>query len=155
MSITDLVEMAVIADLADEPELAAFLPKPRDNDTRLAGDDEPGEDEATLTLSVSAIDEGEFYRGSGIKRVALTVEIRHNAVAEEADRSQLDSVAELVDDRLQPSTAIEGVVGREAAFSSDVLKVFGIIATTPEPRENEDLIRIRRITRVFVAAQLA
>ena len=155
MTITKRVEDAIIADLNLVEQLAALFPKPRDADTRLAGDDEPGDDEATLTLAVTAIDQGEFYRGSGIKRVRIDVELRHNALAEGSDNTQLEQAAGLVEDRLQPSTTIDGVVGREQAFSSEALKVFGILSDIAEPRENEDLIRVRRLARVFIAAQLA
>jgi hypothetical protein len=154
MTITNLAETAVIADLADDEDLAALIPKPRDHDGKLGGDDEPGADEAATTLSVTAVDHGDFHAGSGLKKVLVTVEIRSNGVGEDASAEKLDTLAELAGDRLQPSTTIEGVVGREEAFSSDALKVFGILAATPEPRENEDLIRIRRVARMFICAQL-
>lgn len=162
MSITQLVELAVITDLEENETLRALTPKHRDHDGRLGGDDNAETDEARITIAVSAIDQGEFHQGSGIRKILVQIELRSNALAEDATAAELDSLAEIVTDRVQPSSTFPGHSPREGSsariesyFSNANLKVFGIQAASPEPREMEDLIRVRTIARTFICAQLA
>jgi hypothetical protein len=83
MTIERLTESAVVADLLLVPALAAFFPQLRDADSRVGGDDLPSVNEQRLTISVSAKDEGEFYRQStGFRKMQIEVAINANALAD-------------------------------------------------------------------------
>lgn len=145
-AIDHLLEQSVIADLNLDVTLAVYS---------IAKHDESDVTDAPVRLAVTATDRGDFCAGSGIKRVHLEVQIRVNAAADGISEDLLDTLAEKVGDRLQPSTTVEGVIGREPAFSTAALKVFGILSSEPSLRVDDKLIRQRAIARTFICSQLA
>ncbi|HEX3817538.1 MAG TPA: hypothetical protein VHW03_04550 [Chthoniobacterales bacterium] len=159
MTIEDLGENAVIADFDLEPVLAAVTLRNHDYAGMKAGGDAPvsGDDdsqEQTAVITITAKDAGNFGPpGSGIRLLSIEAEIETSELAAAPDL--LDNLAEKVDDRLQPSTTIWGVIGREAAFSNAAFRVLGILNRDGVERDDFDLNRRRTIRRTFVCAQLA
>jgi hypothetical protein len=159
-TVVTLLETAVIADLSLVADLLALVPKPRDHDGKLAGDDEPGDDEATITLVVTASDTGEFYPGSGIRKLKLEILVNANAVAGDVTAARLDDLAGKIDDRIPVQIHAGSAAGPVLApvverLSNSSIKVFGVMAGDPSPRTEEALIRTRHIVRTVIAAQLA
>jgi len=152
----DLVEAAVIADLMLEPDLAERLPQPHDHPGMKGGDDDEDEDERPITITVSAQARGDWKGapGTGIKLVAVRVEIAQNVGADPstAGPKKLGDLADKVSDRM-PATHI-AEHSRHQAFCGPRLAVYMILAGEAEPRDDEDLTRTRSITREFVCAQI-
>lgn len=147
MTIETLTENSVIADLQRDPVLAAQTIRSRDYSGDLAAD------EQTSVLVVTAIDNGDFKIGSGIRKLGVTVEIRVNCGAQ--DPVVLDQLSEIVNDRLQPSDNLAAIgVGREFAFTTAKLTVLGILSTEPTARKDSGFERIRTIARTFIASQI-
>src|SRR5438445_5929852 len=118
MTIETLTENAVIADLQRDSVLAAQTIRSRDYSGDLVAD------EQTSVLVVTATDNGDFKIGSGIRKLGVTVEIRVNCAAQ--DPAVLDQLSEIVNDRLLPSDNLAFIAGREFAFTTAKLQVFGI-----------------------------
>jgi len=153
-TITNLLEQNTIADLNNVEALAALVPKPHDFDGQLAGDDEAGEPEAPIVLSVTARDLGEFYPGSGIKKLSLEVVLTANSIADGVTSDTLESLTESIEARL-PVQIHEDTADVVQRLSSAKLQVKGVMASEETGRTEEDVLRIRRIQRTVIAAKLA
>ncbi len=155
MSIEDLLELAIIEDFKLDTDLSLYPLHRHDHGGSKTDDDIAGQEEAKAVLTVTAKDQGDFKAGTGIKKLLVEVECRFNGAADGFALTLLRDIAEKVGDRMQPSTTLDGAAGREDAFTTDLIRTYGILASEAIPRENSQLERTRVIARTFIAAQLA
>jgi hypothetical protein len=156
--IEQLVEDAVISDFGKVPLLAQYPIRNHDYAGVKAGDDGFLEQEAQVVITVSATDQGDFKVGSGIRKIGVNVEIRVNEAADSFAGTLMGQLCEQVNARLQPSGNVGLSAlgqGRETAFSTAQLQVFGILANGTTARTEQGLERIRVVPRTFIAAQIA
>jgi hypothetical protein len=152
MELASLVEDAVIADLMLDPAIGIWNPQGHDNPNAKGG--ELGEnDDQLLLIVVSTEDRGDFdgASGAGIKIVGLEIELTQN-VGINPDTSVLSTIQEKIEDRL-PATHFADY-SRHLAFSTQKLKVYGIMAPEIERTQDIDLARQRIVTRQFLCAQV-
>lgn len=159
MTIESLLEESIITDLRKDPAFENFPIRAHDYAGAKSGDDAPGSEEVRAVLTVTCKKLGELKIGSGIRKVRAEVEIRANGAVDNFSGTQLDQLSEVVEDRLQPSANVglvdgKQVTGRETAFATDKLKIYGIL-DDETARSNQALERVRTVARVFIAAQLA
>jgi hypothetical protein len=152
MELASLIENAVLADLLLDPGIAVWNPVTHDWASGKGGNLGENEDRVLLIV-VSAIDRGDFdgVSGAGLKIIGLEIELTQN-VGINADTSVLSSVQEKIEDRL-PATHISDN-SRHQAFCTQRVKVYGILASEPERREDLDLTRQAIVTREFLCAQV-
>lgn len=157
MTLETLVENAIIADFRGDALLNNYPIRNHDYGGTKTGDDLPTEQEAYQTITVTARDRGDHQvYGCGIRNVGIEVEIRVNGEADNFNGTLLDSLAEKVRDRLQPSVPLGFITqGREISFSNSFVKVFAIEQNDLTPRVDSGFERIRTVTATFIAAQLA
>ncbi len=155
MSTEDLLEDAVIADFQKDADLLLYPIHRHDYAGSKSGDDIAGQEESKATITVTARDNGEQGFGVGARRIVVEVEIRANLAADNGAFTLLSNLADKAATRLQPSTSIQGVTGRENNFSTDKVRVLGIEATPGFARTNQQLERIRTIQRQFVVVRIA
>lgn len=152
-SIGSILEGLVIADLSADVFIGQYAIHPHDYTLQKSGD---AEAEQPFVIAVTALDHGDWDRviGSGIRKIQLEVEINANVQAEDYAEI-LDELEGRISGRLQPSTTIVGVTGREDAFSDFSLKTYGILSTQETLRHDIDLTRQRVVQRLFCCVQLA
>ncbi len=154
MSIESLLEDSIIADFNRDPVLQTQTIRKHDYGGAIGGDNLPLQPEATSVIVVTAMDRGEFKMGSGIRNLGVEVQIRVNGEADNFDGTLLDNLTEAVRFRLMPSPNVWGAInGREIAFSSEHLKIYGITNQDSTTRTEQGLERIRTIPATFIAAQ--
>jgi hypothetical protein len=152
MTLSRLIELAIIADLNRDSRIAEFPILIHDNPGAKAGDNPSSGTPSKLVTTVSVKEGGEIF-GTGIKKMAVAVEIRSSLAADPNVGSLLDAIEAAVSARLQPSYTAPlnvGVTGREAEFSGPQHKVFGITAEGVSRTEN-NLERVRVVNRTFIA----
>jgi hypothetical protein len=156
MSIESLVEDTIIADFQRDGTLAQHQIRKHDYGGAIGGDNQPLDQEATSVIVVTAVDRGEFKMGSGVRNVAVEVQIRVNGEADNFDGTLLDTLTELVRLRLMPSPTVSGVIPfRETFLSNGSLKVYGITNPDITQRIEVGLERIRIVPATFVVSQLS
>jgi hypothetical protein len=166
MTIIKLLETSIIADLVLDSIIAPYAPKRREQAGRVGGDDPgpgeapPAEDPNPVTISVSAEDQGEFYAGSGIKKMQVTVEARANLKADGITEAIFDTLCEKIEDRLPTQVRTPAFQERQAGLapldqrlSNSSMKVYGCISGAVG-RGERGFIRVRKIVRTIIAAQL-
>src|SRR6266478_1413927 len=109
MSIESLLEDAIIADFQRDPVLQVQPIRKHDYGRALAGDNLLTDQEETSVIVVTATDRGEFKMGSGIRNLAVEIQIRVNGDADNFDGTLLDTLTELVRSRLMPSPTVVGL----------------------------------------------
>jgi hypothetical protein len=149
LEIVDLVEAAIITDLALDSQLAPYL-RGHDDAGMKGGDDEPGTDELLYNITVSAEDRGQFNY-PGIQLIGVTIDVQRNLEA--PDRGGLGKLCSRIGTRL-PATQLADQ-SRHQAFCNSRLKVHGIMGTETEKRYDQDLSRERSIVREFICSQLS
>lgn len=158
MNLTSLIETSVVSDLAQDSRIAQFPINVRGKTTAKSGDESPTAQPALLTTTVSAREVSEFF-GTGIKRVAVEVEIRTSLASDARPNSALlDEIESAVNARLQPSYPVCNssnvpITGRETDFSGPKHKVFGITADGID-RGQAGLEQWRTVKRMFIATLL-
>jgi hypothetical protein len=152
MELASLVEDAVLADLSQDPAIGMWNPQGHD-DPGAKGGDFGENDDQLLIIIVSTEDRGDFdgVSGAGIKIVGLEIELTQN-VGINPDTSVLSAIQEKIEDRL-PATHLSDY-SRHLAFSTQKLKVYGIMAPEIERTQDIDLARQRIVTREFLCAQV-
>lgn len=155
MSIEGLLEDAIIADFRRDPTLSMQTIRKHDYGQAIGGDQNPLDLEVPSVIVVTATDRGEFKIGSGIRNVNVEVQIRVNGAADNFDGTLLDTLTGLVRVRLMPSPTVSGVIsGRENAFASPNLNIFGITNGEITQRTETGLERIRVVPATFIVSQV-
>jgi hypothetical protein len=152
MTLSRLLEQTIIADLSKDSRIAEFPIQIHDNPGAKAGDTPTGGEPARFVTTVSVKESGEIF-GTGIKKMAVSVELRASLATDSSIGQLLDEIESAVSARLEPSyTAVlpGGATGRENAFSGPRHKVFGIVADSVA-RTESNLERIRVVNRTFIA----
>jgi hypothetical protein len=153
MELTDLVEQAILADFLNDDLLSRYAP--------VVHDDSSPPNQQPYAFSITANDRGDFQGapGTGIKMIALQIEIQYN-LGVEAEREprtdELAKIAERIGDRL-PSISHDLQQARDVLqrLSSAQIKVFLISADETETRTNLVLTRSRIVTRELICARIA
>src|SRR5262249_40574355 len=121
----------------------------------IGGDNLDTDAEARAVIIVTAIDRGEFKMGSGIRNLAVEIQIRVNGEADQFTGDLLDNLTEKVRLRMMPSPFVSGVNPfREQIFSNGSLKVYGITNQDMTLRTESGLERIRTVPATFICAQV-
>src|SRR6266850_1095594 len=145
MTLSRLLEQSIIADLSKDSRIAEFPIQTHDNPRAKSGDNPTGGEPAPFVTTVSAREVSEQF-GTGIKKMAVSVELRASLAVDPNIGQLLDEIESAVSARLQPSYPVVGVTGREGIFSSLKHKVFGIIADGVT-RTESNLERVRVVNR--------
>jgi hypothetical protein len=154
MEITDQLEEAIIADLIKDPAIALWNPEPHDGPNAKGGNGEFVNDDQLLLIVVSAENRGDLAgtTGAGIKLINVEIELTQN-VGIEPDTTVLSNVAEKIGDRLLATHLVD--FSRHLAFSTNRIKVLGILADETDRTTDIDLNRQRMVSRQFVCLQMA
>jgi|SRR5215469_860539 len=152
-SLESQLEQEIIADFQSDPLLATYPIRQHGYSGRKAGNELYDSKESLIVITVSAVDEGSFYYGSGIHEVKVTIEIRANIKGDDINSSLIDSLANDVAGRLQGSSAFP-LTGRELVFSNANIQVYGI-NLLPSSRSESGLERVWTINRKFVISHVA
>lgn len=157
MTLSRLIENAVVSDLNRDNRIGQFTIRIHDYPGAKDGQDNPAQEPEKMAISVSARETSEIF-GTGIKKMAVSVEIRASLAVDPSAGNLIDEVESAVSSRLQPSyssfnNAGNPITGREAAFSSPRHKVYGIEATSVT-RSESGLERVRVVNRTFTATLL-
>lgn len=155
MSIEGLLEDVLIADFQRDEVLSQQTIRKHDYGGAIGGDDNLLDQEETSVIVVTAIDRGEFKMGSGIRNLAVEVQIRVNGEADSFNGTLLDNLTERARLRMMPSPTAYGAFGRENVFSQSGLKIFGITNGDVTQRIESGLERIRIVPATFIASQAA
>ena len=154
MSIEGLLEDSIIADFARDPLLQQQLIHKHDYAGAIGGDNQATDVESSSVIVVTATDRGEFKMGSGIRNLAIEVQIRVNGEADNFNGTLLDTITDAVRLRLMPSPTVAGVIPfRETFLSNGSLRILGIMNGDTTPRTEQGLERIRTVPATFIAAQ--
>ncbi len=154
MTIEKLIEDALITDFKLDSVLAAQLIRNHDYDGAIAGDDQLTDQEALSVIVVTALDQGDFQIGSGIRKVNVEVLIRANGEVDGFTGEVLEDLAGRVAMRIQPSPTVSAP-GRESHLSTSQVLILGLTNNSPTDRTETGLERQRTIRTEIIAAQLA
>jgi len=153
-SLSSLLEQEIIADFQTEPTLNQYVMRQHGYSLRKAGDDVYQEKENLVIITVTAVDDGSFYYGSGFHKIKISIEIRVNPQADGFTGTLIDTLANIVSGRLQGSSSVGALIGREIVFSSPLVQV-GLINLLPDVRSESGIERTWIINREFVAAHVS
>lgn len=158
MTLSRLIELAIVTDLSNWSQLSQFLIQIHDNPGSKDGDQQYGGQPQPFVITVTAQDTGPAIYGTLIKNISVQVELRSNIAADQTSGALLDSAERLVSDRLQADYVVTDAFGvqhnRLAEFSGPTHQVVGIIPG-PVTRSESNLERIRVVNRTFKAQLLS
>jgi len=152
-SLESQLEQEIIADFQSDPLLSPYPIRQHGYSGRKAGNELYDSKESLVIITVSAIDDGSFFFGSGIHKMKVTIEIRANIKGDDINSSLIDSLANDIAGRLQGSSAFP-LTGRELVFSNANIQVFGI-NLLPSSRSESGLERVWTINREFILSHVA
>ena len=152
-SLASLLEQEIIVDFQADATLSQYVMRQHGYSLRKAGDDVYQEKESLVIITVTAVDDGSFFWGSGIHKMKVSIEVRVNPQADGFTGTLIDTLSNIISGRLQGSSAF-ALVGREIVFSSPNIQVYGI-NLLPDVRSESGIERIWTINREFIVAHVA